>query len=746
MSNLRVMSRPVFRAILTAAILLPLVIRGEGQAFEREVKGNILLANPFGAAKVQRCLELTVGEISQGVNGWVLAVTAGTAFTLEADEAGDDFDIYFYDDLGECTDNRSAPSSAESGDESGIVPADAKVGIILMYFGAPGAGFTYRETDAPPTSVDAPKQGIDPRKQEFTVVALIDYGFNPYHYDFVGHQHPWNLDSDPGNDFDAYADPAAYIEGYPGAVPLKLTIPTSPEQDVSGLAEKDQAEWDKMRYSTLDQANLHWLAGTKVIAALNFEAPSSSDLFIEAPFYGTNSDHGTRSAASLAGNIHGTCPECLIVMIHGFWQEAVAWAASQPWIDVITNSWEESLSGGFVRDGISLTSPVEITRKAVESGQTIGWAAGNGLINAFDAPQLTYWSAQKGPDWILTVGAAEPGSEQEYSGSGKPVDISSIGSSYPSTGGNSATGEGTHSGTSNATPVIGGTFAKLIQKGRETLGDTTEGHADGVVASGTLYECGSANRDCVLADGVLTRAEVQEVLFSAVLPAPLRLSLDTTWPSTQYSYYYQGHGVLSGRAQEPADFISEQQSVIDVLTGAAKAPQRPAGERNWFITDSKCRQRLWGSWNYGYFKGVNPALGLLTDPIAVAFEEWCSQAEEEAFLNIAREFGYQDYVPPNTPQLAMPPAPDPAPGTPPSVLSASKVRVVRDTEVVERDVERTVIRESEPTIVERAAPPVTVAGTDSGPSRGLITLAIALLAATAGGTAGFRLGLRRARI
>lgn len=312
------------------------------------------------------------------------------------------------------------------------------------------------------------------------------------------------------------------------------------------------------------------------------------------------------------------------------------WATSQPWIDVITNSYGQgsivqSNTLGFTRDNAYWNAPVERTRVASEAGQVIVFSAGNGFANAFDVPMLTYWSSQKGPDWMVTVGAAAPGAEQQYSGAGKPVDISSIGSSYPSTGGTNANGTGTHSGTSNAAPVVAGYFAKVIQKAREALGDVTPGHAGGVVASGAPVACGAAVPDCALGDGVLTRDELEDIVYHNVLPSPLGANTDTVWPSTPFNYYYQGHGVLSGRSKGAAEYNAEWGQMVDNMLGVKASLPRPAGEENWMIVDSKCRQKIWGSWNGGYYDGSDPTLDPAADPIAIGWNEACDQLPAKPF-------------------------------------------------------------------------------------------------------------------
>lgn len=449
-----------------------------------------------------------------------------------------------------------------------------------------------------------------------TVVAVIDNGFSPYHYDFLGSQHPWNRDDDPANDLDFGVDPARYLPGHPGGTRLDLTLPTAPDEDVDVLRkEVDAATWAAFPDSDLSTGvDLVWFPGTKVVGALRFGSA----------FENTNAAHGTASASVAAGNLHGTCPECLFVLITGDSNQALQWVAQQPWIDVVSNSYGHSVVGGPVRDNVYLNAPVAATRQASEDGQVVVFSAGNGLLNAFDVPMFTYWSSEKGPDWIVTVGAASPTSRSTYSGAGKPVDVTSIGSAYPASGGATANGTGTHSGTSNAAPVTAGTFAKLLQRSRELLGDGTPGHAGGVVASGTPVACGEAEPECVLGDGVLTRRELQDTIFHNVLPSPLRVSVGTVWPTTQFAYYYQGHGLIHGRIDGPAAYEQEAQRFVDAAVGDVASHARPAGEKNWFTVDSKCRQRLWGSWSGGYYDGTEPTWVPNQDGIAMAFWAWCS--------------------------------------------------------------------------------------------------------------------------
>jgi hypothetical protein len=156
------------------------------------------------------------------------------------------------------------------------------------------------------------------------------------------------------------------------------------------------------------------------------------------------------------------------------------------------------------------------------------------------------------------------------------------------------------------------------------MGDVTETHAGGVVASGTPVACGSADAACVLGDGVLTRRELEDALYSRILPAARSTAPVGTIPTEAHAYYYVGHGVVYGRDLFTNAFAAEQARVLGALDGTSAPPARPAGEANWFVTDSKCRQKLWGVWSGGLYRGVEPSFTPGTDDIAIPFWAACT--------------------------------------------------------------------------------------------------------------------------
>lgn len=584
---------------------------------EMEVRGTIDVVTPDSAnsstAAPTLCAPPTLGAAR---SSWIVeGITPGAMFWLAADAGSwnDDFDIAFFDSMPSCQAGTRLRHRNHAGDEKAVVPADAALAMVTLAFGKPPASFTYRELP----DEHVPMTRSDQRRP--TVVAVLEprtalnsagvNGYTPYHADFLGSEHPWNNDRDTENNLDFAADPAGYLEGYPTtAEPVQLTLPTHDQlgMDVSGLDEQDAPLWNAMLPSTAANPHVYRLTGTKIIGALRFgtgTGPGSGSVFADA------NAHGSRSAASAAGNVHGTCPECLFVVIafdSGAGAEAIKWVGQQRWIDVITNSW------GSAANVTAHADIGKLTHDAVERGQTVVFAAGNGAEGQFIIPNTTYTSSLTGADWAVTVGATASYHDQSVA-SARPVDISSEGIDYPSSGGTTANGTGFHAGTSNAGPVIAGTFAKVIQHGRDLLGDVTPGHDAGVVATGKPQPCPAGVAFCPLDDGVLRRAEVQRVVYENVLPTPTRamsvgsfnemkLRYGAQGPLwSQVSYISQGHGVLHGRI-DAGRFAFEQRRLFDALRGEVAPYLRPPAEQNWMKVDSKCRQHLWGSWTEGYYK------------------------------------------------------------------------------------------------------------------------------------------------
>lgn len=567
-------------------------------------------------------------------------IRPGHVFELTADEGPwkNDFDIAFYRTPTECqglTPPPGVPYANAAGDERAVVPADAALAVVTLVTGSDGAAFTYREQGTVKVRVH------DRDEQRPTVIAVMELaeanGFNPYHFDFLGHQHPWNNDDDLENDLDFGLDPSSWFPGYPTgtAAPtsVELTLPSATQADaeVASFKAADQAAWSSLRTSTRTTTNLYRFPGTKIVGAAQFSSTAKT-----ASFYGDNIAHGTKSAAVAGGNTSGTCPECVFVLVLfdavGS-QPALEWVSQQPWIDVVTNSWANSTYASIPSD-----FGHRVIRPAVEAGQRWFWGAGNGPDGEMTVPNQTYLWPDHSGDWNILVGGVSNPDDREQ-GTGKPVHISSYSNDYPSPGGTTAAGRGGHAGTSNATPVVAGTYAKIVQLGRELVGDTTPGHQDGILAQGTPRPCEGALEKCPLDNGVLTRAEAQAVLFGNVLPSSVRpgsgssgtafngvLQKNASSPPVAPSMS-QGHGIVRGRWDQ-GRFEAESRRFLDAVRGAVVPFRRPPGEHNWMVADSRCRQSLRGPWTGGYYKQGDPppTFDPTVDHLAIALNTACTHA------------------------------------------------------------------------------------------------------------------------
>jgi hypothetical protein len=206
---------------------------------------------------------------------------------------------------------------------------------------------------------------------------------------------------------------------------------------------------------------------------------------------------------------------------------------------------------------------------------------------------------------MVTVGAIDPNSRGSYTGHGKPVDISSIGTGYPSarsSGSTTVDGKGTFGGTSNATPVTAGTYARALWLVRSALSGGKQ-QSGGVIASGDPVDCDG----CALEDGLLTQVELREALFDTAEHTdvgydPIGLvggepALPITDPESEF--VTEGHGSLFGRVHGDEAWLQETEDTAALVLGLREPTGMLDGEAEWFVVDSFCRQTIWGTWSGG---------------------------------------------------------------------------------------------------------------------------------------------------
>lgn len=397
-----------------------------------------------------------------------------------------------------------------------------------------------------------------------TVIGIADTGINPYHLEFSAATYP-----DPDvlaltRNFTRH--PSEYIPGYPaGTPPIPVTL------GKGYLPQEDQGLWtaDRVRGGTL-----HWIPGTKIVGAYSAAVDGARPVL-------DDHGHGTGSASVSAGNRYGYCPSCLLVMVEGL-DETVA--TGYPWVDISSHSF------GYV--GGAPVGPVvrgeEVTKRAAERGQTVLFAAGNGVGNAFDVPVSTWHSDQTGPDWNITVGALRRDSRRAVVGDGIPVHLSSWGiGSLPSACHTGVHCQDQFSGTSAATPYTAGVFGTTLQRVREAVGDARAGQKGGqVVAEGAAVP-----ESVYLDDGRLTRGELREAVLKNAFPLGEDDLPSATWPVaspyTPANVLFEGYGAATPETSLRA---------VDVLLGRALLPERPV-EDDFFAADRSIRDGIWGGYD-----------------------------------------------------------------------------------------------------------------------------------------------------
>jgi hypothetical protein len=469
-----------------------------------------------------------------------------------------------------------------------------------------------------------------------TVVAVIDSGFSPYHQDFLASKMPAEAGSLP-----LTKAPDTWLAGFPkpstfaSYSPLKLTLDPSDDANMDKLHSADKDAWASVKESGSKGVNYRWVPGTKVIGALTFGVEASDRPVDQQAFGGTGTiygtggaEHGMGTSSVAVGNIHGACPQCLLVFIQytdqSSAERALSWAMKQPWIDAISNSYGFS-AGIAVRDRVYNGTDIATEKVASERGQTVFFSAGNGLENAFTVPNSTLTSSQEGPDWVVTVGATDPNGK-DYTGTGKPADIAGIGIDYPSAYGSTTVSNGTKfSGTSNATPQVAGTYAQSLWQLRRALVGASRVQAGGVVARGAPVRCGA----CELKDGVLTAVELRQRLFLAATPTDggytdglLSAAKSPAVADTRFAA--EGYGTFRGNLK-PAGVSADVARVTGPARGTTAPVARPAGEADWFRVDSFCRQHIWGSWSGGAYtpKTTLPSPDPVAWPTRTAIQEGC---------------------------------------------------------------------------------------------------------------------------
>ena len=382
-----------------------------------------------------------------------------------------------------------------------------------------------------------------PAKRHFVVVAVVDAGIDPYHLDF---RRP-----------ELTAHPSTYIEGFPRSTPaLHLDLEGAEARPGRGPYRHDSNAWGEVEFG-----KLYWIPGTNIIGGIKVLKTS------QYPDFYDRSGHGTAVASLAGGSIHGPpSDDILLVMVRNL-TDGLEWAAKQPWIDVITNSWMDTPSSVGELNRAALWS-----KRAVRSGKVVCFSSGN---NA--APLLLVGS--QGPSWNVNVGAASGKTRGEHVYTNYPNDVLGLSGVMAATS-QSTDGEEAFAGTSASAPNVCGRIAAALAETRASLGDVRQGPHGGGLAVG---QPGRGYVD----DGILDRLELEDAIQSTAVPA------ETSPPDPQDPYAIPalskahflrgGYGIVDDRSLKRS---------VKVILGRIARPDRPL-EDAWIRFTDALRDALW---------------------------------------------------------------------------------------------------------------------------------------------------------
>lgn len=418
------------------------------------------------------------------------------------------------------------------------------------------------------------------------VIAIVENAVNVYHHDFA----------EPGR----AQSPATWIPGYPkSAQPLRLHLTAA---SFAAARHADDPVWAKLRAGAL-----YYLPGTKFAGLVWLPSPldrqtTEVDTSIppptdpQRPVIDGYTYHGTGVASVAAGNAYGTCPDCDVVIVAADNPEqGLEWAARQPWIDIISNSWGGPLG---VPAQVSASDPMLAASTAASAGslaaaragKVVVFGSGNGVTDLGPTTHgtqhsLTWDSPYAGPPWVLTVGAAKAVTHQPTDWHNIPVDVIAQGEDRPAADSASLTGTETFIGTSCAAPIAAGVVGEALYRARSVLADKQVGPHTGSLLAGHVGHG-------PVADGRLTAAELLAAAKAvAVWHAfdPSTVASDPTQglatPTTPAAFAYEGFGVLDRDSVTP---------LTRVLLGQAPQPARPEMAQ-WASIADQVRATRWGT-------------------------------------------------------------------------------------------------------------------------------------------------------
>lgn len=332
------------------------------------------------------------------------------------------------------------------------------------------AYFSAREAGEGPQAPSVEDPG---RAGTASVVAVIDMGINPFHEVFQR----------PGLE-DTGTLPVQARETTSGQDPVYLPTHMGPEDPV----------WVE---AVMEAKTLYRFAGTNLLA---YQASEGASLIEDDPW-----GHGTGTA----GLVAQTAPNATIVLVQsvsGTQAEAMAWAAEQPWIDVIVTAFNCRLpmtpQGAHVGcpDAATASSDVPTwSEQEVTQASSQAWESGKLVVaTGGNSPGYTPLDAMAGPPWVIAVGGADNERNGRTWASSQSVDVlASYVNEAPD--GRDGSTEGTREfvGTSGSAPIVAGVLAEGLYQARERVNQTEASRGDSIIDGDGVVATNADVRDAM---------------------------------------------------------------------------------------------------------------------------------------------------------------------------------------------------------------------------------------------------------
>jgi len=314
------------------------------------------------------------------------------------------------------------------------------------------------------TSASKPALSLGERP---TVVALIDTGINPYHRDFI-------------------------LPGDEAAEALTRADVNATMVELSSMGDwQERKSADDHFWQTARDGVLYRFAGTRIFAISFGRDPGTLPILDQ---YASGQGHGTGTADMVARQD----PDAIILMIQADTTlcptqanpsclldssvaRAMAWAANQPWIDIISVSLNVPGNPPDSREvHPEAAAYLAASRAASQNGKLIVASAGNEI-----GPTIPSFFA--GPPWVIAVGGGQPKRSGEEITASKAVDVVA---NYTESvaDGNTIDGHHWNDGTSFSAPNVAGVLSRALHDIRARVHDSAGPTDSSTIASGTLAD------------------------------------------------------------------------------------------------------------------------------------------------------------------------------------------------------------------------------------------------------------------